>query len=341
MPNEPDRVGSPLPADRPPDGWGAHGVTRPAAAPFPFVIRHSSFAIRRAFTLIEVMVVMALLSLIVIALMAVFNSTQAAFRASSTQADVLGGGSAAMDLITADLRQMTPSLGQTNTVVSGIYVPGAVNFFATNNSVYYQPLSQTLPGSTAQRTNLLQWFFVLGRQNANWTGAGYIVNSGSTNSLYPLYRFYAQTNVAGNPLTLFYAFETQIFNGQWTNLSHVLDGVVHLTLRAYDTNGVWLTNSYGLGRPLTVRNTWFSPPQWGEVGFTFFSNSVPASVEVQLGVLEDRAIARAASLGIAGYSPSPSAPTTAQWQYLQNQAGRVHLFRQRVNIPNVDPSAYQ
>ena len=55
---------------------------------------------RAAFTLIEVMVVVVLLSLIVIALMAVFNSTQSAFRASVTQTDVLESGRAAMDMIT-------------------------------------------------------------------------------------------------------------------------------------------------------------------------------------------------------------------------------------------------
>jgi type II secretory pathway component PulJ len=66
---------------------------------------------RAAFTLVEVLVVMTLLSFIVIALMGVFNSTQAAFRASLTQTDVLESGRAAMNLITGDLRAMSPSLG--------------------------------------------------------------------------------------------------------------------------------------------------------------------------------------------------------------------------------------
>ena len=51
------------------------------------------------------LVVMALLSLIVLALMAVFNSTQTAFRASVTQTDILEAGRAAMDLIAAIWRQ--------------------------------------------------------------------------------------------------------------------------------------------------------------------------------------------------------------------------------------------
>ena len=45
------------------------------------------------------MVVVVLLSLIVYALMMVFSSTQAAFRASVTHAGVLDAGRAAMDLM--------------------------------------------------------------------------------------------------------------------------------------------------------------------------------------------------------------------------------------------------
>jgi hypothetical protein len=69
-----------------------------------------------------------------------------------------------------------------------------------------------------------------------------------------------------------------------------------------------------------------------------FSNTVPAAVELQLGVLEDRALSRAESLGIPNSWPSASA---AQWNYLTNRSGSVHLFRQRVTIQNVDPTAYQ
>ena len=311
-----------------------------------------------AFSLVELLVAMTLLSLIVLALMAVFSSTQRAFRASITQTDVLEGSRAAMDLMATDLRNLTPSDGVSNYLYMGAAPPiyGAVNFFATNNTYYYAPLVQSLPGSTAQRTNLLQYFFVLGRNNTQWTGAGYIVNAGSTNSLYPLYRFYAETNVSANPVVLYWNFLSTIYNaeysGQWTNLSHVMDGVVHLVVRAYDHNGVWLTNGcpfygtwltngYAYWQTQCPRNVWFSPPyppySWGETGFSFYSNAVPAAVELQMGVLEDRAMQRAESLGIPGQPPLLVPP---EWQYLQAQSGRVHVFRERVAIPNVDPSAY-
>ena len=173
----------------------------------------------RGFSLVELLVAMTLLTLIVLALMAVFSSTQRAFRASVTQTDVLEGSRAAIDLISTDLRNLTPCDGTSNYVVQNVGQSG-LNFFVTNNgyldftisSYNYKPLMQSLVGSSsgALRTNSLQWFFVLGRNNTSWTGAGYIVNSSSSSPLYPLYRFYAQTNVSLNPVTLFYLFQTYI-----------------------------------------------------------------------------------------------------------------------------------
>src|SRR5208282_5721781 len=98
-------------------------------------------------------------------------------------------------------------------------------------------------------------------------------------------------------------------------------------------------NGYPSRYTNVAKNVFFLPSTSGECGFYMFSNTLPASVEIELGVLEDRTLQRAGSLGIAGQPPSPAVPI--QWQYLQNQAGKVHIFRQRVTIPNVDPSAYQ
>lgn len=273
----------------------------------------------RAFSLVEVLVVVSLMSLIVLALMAVFTSTQRAFRASVTQSDVLEGSRAAMELMAADLRAMTPSAGVSNITT------GSVNFFVAANSSYL-PLTQTLPGSSLSRTNVLNYFFVLGRDNTKWTATGYIVDSASTSPLYPLYRFYGETNVANSPWLLYYNF----VNSQYTNMSHLMDGVVHLTVHAYDTNGAWINNS-GFYRYTNAVNTYFLSTAYGEPQLYMYSNTIPASVELELGVLEDRVLARAES----------RATPALQAQYLSDKSGNVHIFRQRVSIPNVDPTAYQ
>ena len=273
----------------------------------------------------EILVVVVLMALIVLALMAVFSSTQAAFRASITQTDVLEGGRAAMGLIKSDLESMTPSFGVSN---------GAVNFCVITNQYQYQsnsaPLVQSLTGSGSQRNNVLEKFFILTRQNTTWTGTGYVVDTTSTNYFNPLYRFSITTNVmARNVPAVLY---TNFLNASFTNMSHLMDGVIHLTVRAYDPNGYWMTNVYEFynGQFITNRNVWFSGPAWGEVSFYMFSNTLPASVEIQLGLLEDRTLQRAQSISVL-----------TQSNYLAQHAGQVHLFRQRFPIRNVDPSAYQ
>jgi prepilin-type N-terminal cleavage/methylation domain-containing protein len=317
------------------DKWQVTGTGSKAAH---LVTRHPSRVTRHAFTLVEVLVVVVLMSFIILALMAVFNSTQSAFRASITQTDVLEGGRAAMGLMKSDLESMAPSFGVSNS---------AVNFYANTNFYQYQsgstPLVQSLAGSGYLRTNVLENFFILTRQNTTWTGVGYVVDTTSTNYFNPLYRFTATANVSAQNMPLglytnFFANTGLPVSSANTNLSHLMDGVVHLTVRAYDPNGYWMTNLptyyydpvFGQMTNDLSKNVWFSGPAWGEVGFYMYSNTLPASVEIQLGMLEDRTLQRAQS--ISGLTQS---------NYLAQHAGQVHLFRQRIPIRNVDPSAYQ
>jgi len=296
----------------------------------------SSPTMRCAFTLIEVMVVVTLLSLIVLALMTVFNSTQAAFRASATQADVLEGGRAVMDLITGDLKGMSPSLGQTNN--PAINFLGTVNFCVTNNN-NYQSLNQSLIGVTdpnTQRTNIVESFFILSSGNQNgaptWYGTGYAVYVSPTN-LYSLYRFSTNHPMAAlNSVSNLFYNDFQNFLSTLstpTNDSHLIDGVINLRLHAFDTNGALIVSSR---KNITTNSMFFSGEFIpNEVDCSFYSSALPASVEIEMAVLEDRTLQRAESLS-AGQQRD---------NYLAGQSGKVHVFRQRVSIPNVDPSAYQ
>ena len=322
---------------------------------------HASRITLHAFTLIEILVVVVLMSFIILALMAVFNGTQTAFRASLTQTDVLEGGRSAMGMIKSDLEAMTPSYGRNTNQVNGLrfatdgsgwsFVP--VNFqVGVLASGTNTPLVQSLVGSSYLRTNVLESFFILTRQNTTWTGVGYVVDTTSTNYFNPLYRFSMSTNVmAADPTVLFDAFLTNLpaytglpISQANSSMSHLMDGVVDLRVRAYDPGGHWMTNYYydpvyGLYVTNVNKNLSFSPVlggvgSLGEVGFYMFSNTLPASVEINLGILEDRAIQRAESL------PNV-APVWAQSNYLAGRVGQVHVFRQRVWIRNVDPSAYQ
>jgi type II secretory pathway pseudopilin PulG len=313
---------------------GKWQVTGTGPRGFHLVTRHPSPVTRSAFTLIEVMVAVALLSLIVIALMAVFNSTQAAFRASVTQEDILEGGRATMDLIAQDLKGMAPSLGNSNSVVGVNNGLAAVNFYA-NTNVGFVPLVQTLIASTNNRTYVLQQFFILNHQNTKWWGVAYAVQPNSANGLYSLYRLqYPPDESAVDPLTIFTNQAVQnFFLNPANGGSHLIDGVAGLRVRAYDTNGVWMNSTWPFFVNTNANNILFLPQAFGETGFYMFSNALPASVEIEMDTFEDRTLQRAESFGSYQGAINYLAST--------NQSGKVHVFRQSVSIPNVDPSAYQ
>jgi prepilin-type N-terminal cleavage/methylation domain-containing protein len=302
---------------------------------------------QRAFTLVEILVVLVLLSLIVFALMAVFGGIQRAFRASLTQTDTLEGGRAVMDLIANDLETMAPANWQTNlspvnnNPSDNFYQP--VNFYAHEQTFgipypptpLLQPLLSSPSGSI--RTNILENIFILSKGNINgvpsWIGNGYSVNTNlADGTLYPLYRFYMTTNAASGASgqqTMFFQFAALQYtnSGEW---SHLMDGVVNLTARVYDTNGLWMTNGYANPQVSHVRFVQFQPDFYGITDCTFYSNALPASVQIEMGTLEDRALQHAEALSGGNQS-----------NYLSNAIGQVHVFRQRVWIRNLDPTAYQ
>jgi len=313
------------------------------------------------------------LSFFVLALMAVFNSTQNAFRSSLTETDILESGRTVMGLISDDLAKTTPCNGHYSTNLLQFYT-GLGEFFFTNGPVNFyvnstpwtptsQPFVQYLPGTTTQRSNVLEMFYMLSRQNVNgrpsWVGTGYVVDPAS----YPtdsLYRFFMVTNtMKGLPMNLFTNFYDAVNNGgqasarksnPFTNTliwTHIMDGVVDLRVRPFDPNGLEMTNSieygyYGSTNTFFNLNTYFFTPLFPPIppaalrvyGCYMFSNTVPALVEVQMGVLEDATLQRAEGL------PNVT-PTFAQMNYLSNHVGQVHVFRKRVWVRNVDLTAYQ
>ena len=275
----------------------------------------SAFRVARAFSLVEVLIVVALLSVIILGLMAMFGQTQRAFRLGMAQTDVLEAGRAATDLLARELQQIRPS-----------YVKQTANFYAWLPP--FVPLLQDLPGSAVKRTNLIEDLFFLTCENQRWTAIGYRVGT-PDGGVGTLYRYMAP---GLHPADL--SAQLAIFNNTpLTNLSRVAEGEVHFRVRAFDTNGNWitadLTNNFNYAKSDIRMSTTVAP---GEVGqYIFRSNAVPAAVEIELGFLEARTLERANSI----------ADVIARRTYLERQAGRVHLFRQRIPIETVDVKAYQ
>lgn len=294
---------------------------------------------RRAFSLIEILTTVALLSFIILGLVAMFNQTRKAFTSSFTQVDVLESGRMAADMIGREMEQMYPAYGNSN-----IY-----NFVAFTPSTY-TPLVQPLVDPNDIKINNLQEIFFVTRSNMQWSCIGYrlgdmdyakgigtLYHYNSTNiptrnisDLLVNYNYFANTDPAVYP----------------TNFSRIIDGVVDFRVRLYDTNGVVMTNTNSLFPTIYIYGTnsyatYYGTPQYAVADYmdyvsaSFSSNAIPGYVELELGVLEDRSLAKYQAL--TNGNDGPGSPA---YNYLTNHAGQVHVFRQRIPIRNVNSSAF-
>lgn len=274
------------------------------------------------------MVTVGLLSFIVLGLVAMFSQTQRAFKTSLTQVDVMESGRSLSEILGREIAQMSPSFMRETT-----------NFMVLVDDAGLQ----SLPGSTVARTNVLQKFFFLTQLNQDWTGIGYqVVPDRPGSPVGTLYRHQGQARRYFVRL-LSSNFLAAAYSGRVTN--RVVDGVVHLKLTPYAQNGFPLvgdgtfTNAFYRTNRLTP-NFYASLPNAdcytvypGVYNFRFMSNAVPAYIELEFGLLEKQALERYRSLP----TNNPSVLTN----FLANNVGNLHLFRQRIPIRNVDLSVYQ
>jgi len=306
------------------------------------------------FTLIEVLVSITLLSVMILGLVAMFDQTRKAFTSSFTQVDVLESGRNAADIIARDFEQMA--------AIGGNYTN--INFYAAPRQLLLglgsNLLQQQLNDPAEYRTNLFYETIFLTRNNSTYKdldAVGYRMNQEAyTNGVGSLYRFSNPTNNPIQSTTSPYVttnnsarLQVGILENVTTNdvrMSKLIDGVVHFRIRAFDINGTpwgeYLTNGYYRAYP-TFGGTNYSvsttnlapwapnPPE--EMVYYFQSNAIPAYVEIELGVLEDRALKRFNAIS----SGSPGAGLT----YLTNHAGLVHVFRQRITIKSAANATFQ
>ena len=294
-----------------------------------------------AFSLIEIMVAVTLMSVIVIGLMAMFGETQRAFRMGLTQTDVMESGRAAMEMMAREVEQAEATDAQS-----------AMNFSVRPNPYYYAPaalspyaLPQVLPGANQPRVNILQDLMFLTRKGQEWKAIGYAVVY--TDFVGTLYRYELSTNAVapGWEFVANVSYGT-FFGPNPTNANprRVMDGVVDLRVRTYDNLGRLISPNYDYVTnnpaypplpfldPNRVQSFWDNRTV-DDIGVMFFSNALPAYVEIELGILESKTAERARAIGESSLQ--------AQYNFLTNKAGNVQVFRQRIPIRNVDPSVYQ
>jgi hypothetical protein len=293
----------------------------------PETLQHFSGRTRRrvAFTVVELMVAVSIMTLIVLALYGMFDQVQKALRGNVAQVDVLEGGRAATELITREMEQIQAGniLNQTN-----LYVGLARD---VNLARWQLPVRQELLDVNEYRTNVLQEVYFLSHFNKQWTGTGYRVLASNLKSqvfnqfaligVGTLARY--STNIHDSDLTRSNLFGL-VMDPQPANLAHyqrLVDGVVHFRVRAYDGRGLpltYLTNTY-IGVNM-VNDGEFG--NTGETRYAFTNTAVPAYLELEIGVLEPQVLEKLKSL------PTLAAATN----FLAKQTGKIHLFHQRIPI---------
>jgi hypothetical protein len=220
--------------------------------------RHRQFN-GAAFTVTELMVAVSLMSLIVIALYAMFNQTQKALRANEAQVDINERGRGLLELVSRELESARVSLRPDVTNL-WITVPGGTGI---------QQGDLTAQSTTVPRLNIFDATFYLAKANKAWRGVGYMVmestNDGPKEFLIrprggvgTLYRYETpETNAltgehwdyAVASTNLFRKFHNRapVISGNAyqvdTNspFGHIADGVVHFRLTPYDTKGRQMT----------------------------------------------------------------------------------------------------
>ena len=261
----------------------------------------------RGFSLVEILVAVALLSVIMFGLLAMFYQTQRAFKIGSTQVDVAETGRATMQILTSELKQMMPSADPA--------IPGV---FTSNR--FTQPLPQWRSFSPVPQDNYLKDIFFFIRQNDQLIARGYFIEpvAWANNIGGPgvLHQFEYITNA--HAPTAYDDALREFLNPGERSIRPLTDRVIHLNLFAFDA----------LGYPYL--GNFFLSTNRGEIDFR--TNIMPAFVEVELGILEPKTYDR--------YRTRAASDPSGAINYLTNRVEQVHVFRQRLPIRNVHETLF-
>jgi prepilin-type N-terminal cleavage/methylation domain-containing protein len=323
------------------------------------VFHHPLGIARRAFSLLELLVALSLLSILVLALYAMFDQTQKALHASVGQVDVMEAGRSAMDLLARDIQQaqspnLLPSVNSKGVLVTNINLAIRKRTF-TDSGKSFDPLGIN---DVAHRDfPLNELFFLTPYQGNQWTAIGYFVANSQGANLDPddtlgtLYR-YQEHDSAGNPLTeaargadaaeRFLGFykvmdakngasirkKGQDFisaDNRRTNSTRLIDNVLFFHVLPFASTGVSIDTT-------TPRNFFTNSSATGIVltnqnldlltTTTFVNSALPSALEVELGMLSPRLWTQYTN----------QANFSLKTNFLAKHAADILVFRQRIPL---------
>lgn len=289
----------------------------------------------RAFTLVEMMLVVALTLVIVLTIVKAFDVTQKAFVKSLAQTDLLENGRGTISLISSDLSSIRALEWQDG---SGNPRP---SILVTNVTTQAMNLDYpTSPGSAAKQTFYFQDLFFMKEFQRHWDAVAYRV--AFTNGVGSLYRLQLHTE-SRTPDASFFQQALLSENNFPRNSISTLDynslpavpvvslmaeGVVHFEINLYNQDGLLLET---LDNPVVgnqippflavVRNLGNGVQ---DVDYSVNAPNIPSFVELVMGVMGPKLREQYANI----LSPELGA------EFLQRESGNIQVFRSMFPIRN-------
>jgi len=316
---------------------------------------------KRAFTLLEMLVAVSVMTLVIYVLYALFDQTQNALKKNAAQVDVNEGGRAAMEMIVRELSQMEVSgYPPVMDLQSGLILSGSKSFHSRSTPdmnpllLAFQPDTLTSEGTSEDleqgfRTNILQDFTFTSRGGLGFDITSYrVVNA--ENGIGTLGRYMTSGSLHSTDPRSSMVNKTLAFNLQFDSAVNqpseseifqpITDGVIHFRITAFDQFGreimasVPWPNPLGLnlqrlnsqGKPLYGVHT--DRPLDGTLvqeagGQTraWFYGALPAYFDLEIGVIEPEVLEQVRAL-----------PPQFQANFIGQKINKVSLFRQRIPI---------
>ena len=279
----------------------------------------------RAFTLVEILTAVAITTIIVFALVSMFNTSIKALQTANRQTDIWEAARSTFGILKNDIGEVTTG-GSSD----------RLNLFAANRP----------PAQVGGFDFRLQDIFLLSRENNQFNLTGFLVGKDQDSDADDVgvrTLYYYRTNysaVSGTipdidqtlrvpPLGVNKALAARdqylvdVANGITTNraVSVLAKGIVHLRIVAYATDGRAFTNSNdlpNLSPPLPLPTDHFIDADT----VIFQGDMLPSSVDLEMFVLEPDRIAEYKSQGGA----------IARKNYLDKHVNSVQLFRTRIPV---------
>jgi len=318
---------------------------------------------RRAFTILELLVAVSVMTLVIYVLYALFNQTQMALRKNASQVDVNEGGRAAMEMIVRELSQMEvsgyPAIIITNNQQVLTYsgsksffsrvTPGNKALFLAYQSDAMPPVEDDWAKEQGFRTNILQDFTFTSRGDSGFLITNYrvidVINGIGTLARYRINgtlpvpppearKMYTKTE----RFNIFHFH--QVVNTNNSVCEPITDGVIHLRITPYDQ----------LGRPLGHDRMFYDPlglnlERRGAAGQALFLIDPNRPVDGVLmqdhyvqsqaefyGALPSYFDVEMAVLAPRVLEQVRALPKDMRANFLGRQIGKVTLFRQRIPI---------